>query len=258
MFVFMLLNNRFAWREGTSLVIKQEQIYEGKAKKIFRTTDPDIYWVSYKDDATAFNGEKKGTIVGKGELNNRISAILFTLLKERGVANHFIKRVSATEQLVRRVEIIPLEVVIRNIAAGSLAKRLGLAEGTVLPQPVVEFYYKDDALGDPLVNDSHIQVLGIAAPADVRTMAEIGLRVNEILQPFLAERKVILVDFKLEFGRAADGGILLADEISPDTCRFWDQDTREKLDKDRFRRDLGNVEEAYQEMLRRIGGEHDV
>lgn len=239
-------------------MIKQEQLYEGKAKVIFRTSDPNVYWVSYKDDATAFNGEKKGTIVGKGELNNRISAIFFTLLKEQGVDNHFLKQVSATEQLVRRVEIIPLEVVIRNIAAGSLAKRLGLAEGTALPRPVVEFYYKDDALGDPLVNDSHIEVLGIAAPAEVQTMTEIALRVNEILRAFLAERKVILVDFKLEFGRTADGTILLADEISPDTCRFWDADTQEKLDKDRFRRDLGNVEQAYQEMLRRIGGEGHV
>ncbi|UFJ41004.1 phosphoribosylaminoimidazolesuccinocarboxamide synthase [Brevibacillus humidisoli] len=237
---------------------KQEQLYEGKAKKVFRTSDPEVYWVSYKDDATAFNGEKKGTIVGKGELNNRISAIFFSLLKERGVDNHFVKLLSATEQLVRRVEIIPLEVVIRNIAAGSLAKRLGLEEGTVLPQPVVEFYYKDDALGDPLINDSHIQVLGIADDSTVQTMERIGLRVNEILQAFLRERKVILVDFKLEFGRAADGSVLLADEISPDTCRFWDEETREKLDKDRFRRDLGDVEQAYQEMLRRIGGDFDV
>ncbi|MBO8164731.1 MAG: phosphoribosylaminoimidazolesuccinocarboxamide synthase [Brevibacillus sp.] len=234
---------------------KQEQLYEGKAKKIFRTSDPDVYWVSYKDDATAFNGEKKGTIVGKGELNNRISAIFFALLKEWGIANHFIKLLSATEQLVRRVEIIPLEVVIRNTAAGSLAKRLGWEEGTPLPQPVVEFYYKNDALGDPLINHSHIRVLGIASESEVVQLEQVGLRVNEVLQAFLKERRVTLVDFKLEFGRTSDGSILLADEISPDTCRFWDAESGEKLDKDRFRRDLGNVEEAYQEMLRRIGGD---
>jgi phosphoribosylaminoimidazole-succinocarboxamide synthase len=233
-------------------VEKREQLYEGKAKKIYRTSLPDRYWVEYKDDATAFNGEKRGKIVGKGELNNRITAIFFTLLKEKGIDNHFVQLLSDNEQLVRKVEIIPLEVVVRNIAAGSLAKRLGMEEGTLLPQPVVEFYYKDDALGDPLVNHSHIKVLGVASDDDLARLEELGLRVNEVLQEYLRERNVILVDFKLEFGRTPEGEILLADEISPDTCRFWDAVTKEKLDKDRFRRDLGNVEEAYQEMLRRL------
>lgn len=233
---------------------KLEQLYEGKAKRIFRTSDPDIYWVEYKDDATAFNGEKKGTIVGKGELNNRITSIFFEMLRQEGIDNHFVELLSPREQLVRRVEIIPLEVVVRNVAAGSLAKRLGMAEGTVLPHPVVEFYYKDDALGDPLVNPSHIKVLGIASEADLAKLEELGIRINDILRTYLAAKGVNLIDFKLEFGRRPDGNILLADEISPDTCRFWDAQTGEKMDKDRFRRDLGNVEEAYQEMLRRIGG----
>ncbi|MFM1654308.1 phosphoribosylaminoimidazolesuccinocarboxamide synthase [Brevibacillus sp. B_LB10_24] len=234
---------------------KREQLYEGKAKRVFRTSEPDVYWVEYKDDATAFNGEKKGQIAGKGELNNRISSIFFTMLKERGIDNHFIRTLSATEQLVRQVQIIPIEVVVRNIAAGSLAKRLGFAEGTALKQPVVEFYYKNDELGDPLINNSHARILGIADDADLAVLESIGLKVNEILKTYLAERNVILVDFKLEFGTTSDGNILLADEISPDTCRFWDMETKEKLDKDRFRRDLGGVEEAYQEMLRRLGGE---
>lgn len=237
---------------------KREQLYEGKAKRIYRTSLADQYWVEYKDDATAFNGEKKGTIAGKGELNNRITAIFFSLLKERGIDNHFIRLLSPTEQLVRKVEIIPLEVVVRNIAAGSLAKRLGLAEGTVLPHPVVEFYYKDDTLGDPLVNHSHIKVLGVAGEDELAVLERIGLQVNEVLQGYLRERGVILVDFKLEFGRTPEGEILLADEISPDTCRFWDAETMEKLDKDRFRRDLGHVEEAYREMLKRLGGEAHV
>lgn len=234
---------------------KQELLYEGKAKKIYRTSIQDQYWVEYKDDATAFNGEKKGQIAGKGELNNRITSIFFTLLKEKGVDNHFVKMISAREQIVRKVEIIPLEVVIRNLAAGSLAKRLGMEEGTPLPHPVVEFYYKNDALGDPLVNPSHIKVLGAASEADLAELERIGLLVNGILRAYLRERGVILVDFKLEFGRTPEGTILLADEISPDTCRFWDAETGEKLDKDRFRRDLGNVEGAYQEMLKRLGGE---
>jgi phosphoribosylaminoimidazole-succinocarboxamide synthase len=242
----------------TPEVEKREQLYEGKAKRIYRTSLADQYWVEYKDDATAFNGEKKGTIAGKGELNNRITAIFFSLLKERGIDNHFIRLLSPTEQLVRKVEIIPLEVVVRNIAAGSLAKRLGLAEGTVLPHPVVEFYYKDDALGDPLVNHSHIKVLGVAGEDELAVLERIGLQVNEVLQGYLRERGVILVDFKLEFGRTPEGEILLADEISPDTCRFWDAETMEKLDKDRFRRDLGHVEEAYREMLKRLGGEAHV
>ncbi|WP_024983535.1 phosphoribosylaminoimidazolesuccinocarboxamide synthase [Brevibacillus borstelensis] len=237
---------------------KREQLYEGKAKRIYRTSLDNQYWVEYKDDATAFNGEKKATITGKGELNNRITAIFFTMLKQRGIDNHFIRLLSPTEQLVRQVEIIPLEVVVRNIAAGSLAKRLGMKEGTVLPQPVVEFYYKDDALGDPLVNPSHIKVMGIASEEDLAALERLGLMVNDVLQPYLRERGILLVDFKLEYGRTPEGEILLADEISPDTCRFWDAETGEKLDKDRFRRDLGKVEEAYQEMLKRLGGEAHV
>ncbi|MGE5702369.1 MAG: phosphoribosylaminoimidazolesuccinocarboxamide synthase [Clostridia bacterium] len=233
---------------------KQEQLYEGKAKRVYRTSNPDVYWIEYKDDATAFNGEKKGTITGKGELNNRISSIFFTMLKENGIENHFVEQLSNHEQLVRRVEIIPLEVVVRNVAAGSLSKRLGIEEGTVLSQPIVEFYYKDDALGDPLITNAHIKMLKVASESDVQLIESMALKVNDVLRPYLAERNVMLIDFKLEFGRTPDGTILLADEISPDTCRFWDAETKEKLDKDRFRRDLGNVEEAYQEMLRRIGG----
>lgn len=233
-------------------------LYEGKAKKIYHTNDPGLYWVEYKDAATAFNGEKKGTIAGKGELNNRISAIFFEMLKEKGVENHFVRTLSATEQLVRKVEIIPLEVVVRNIAAGTLAKRLGMEEGFDLPFPVVEIYYKNDDLGDPLINDSHVRVLQLAADEELQQMREMGLKINHILMEYMKERGILLVDFKLEFGRAGDGQLLLADEISPDTCRFWDASTREKLDKDRFRRDLGNVEEAYREILKRLGGAEHV
>ncbi len=237
---------------------KLEMIYEGKAKKIYRTDQADQYWVEYKDDATAFNGEKKGTIVGKGELNNRISGIFFTMLSEKGIENHYIKELSNTEQLVKKVHIVAIEVVTRNIAAGSLAKRLGLEEGTPLRHPVVEYYYKDDELGDPMINSSHISVLELATEEQIEQMKNISLQVNDILIAYLQARKVILVDFKLEFGITDDGKLILADEISPDTCRFWDADTKEKLDKDRFRRDLGNVEEAYQEILKRLGGEQDV
>lgn len=240
--------------KGEFLVEKQELLYEGKAKRIYRTSEQNIFWVEYKDDATAFNGEKKATISGKGELNNKITSIFFNLLKDQGVDNHFVKMLSDNEQLVRQVEIIPLEVVVRNIAAGSLAKRLGLEEGAPLARTVVEFYYKNDSLGDPLINHSHIKLLGVASNDDLAQIEKLALRVNEILKAYLLERKVTLVDFKLEFGRTPEGEILLADEISPDTCRFWDADTKEKLDKDRFRRDLGNIEEAYQEMLRRLGG----
>lgn len=234
---------------------KLEQLYEGKAKKIFRTDEAGLFWVEYKDDATAFNGEKRGTIVGKGELNNRISSIFFTMLGERGIPHHFVKLLSPTEQLVKEVKILPLEVVVRNIAAGSLAKRLGLAEGIELPKPVVEFYYKDDALGDPLINHSHIDVLGLASKEQVEQLTTLSLKINDILTDYLKTRNVILVDFKLEFGITPQGELILADEISPDTCRFWDADTKEKLDKDRFRRDLGNVEEAYQEILKRLAGD---
>lgn len=233
---------------------KRELLYEGKAKKIYFTDDDQVLWVEYKDDATAFNGEKKGSITGKGELNNSISAIFFQLLKEKGIENHFVRKLSATEQLVRKVTIIPLEVVVRNVAAGSLAKRLGMEEGTKLKKPIVELYYKDDALGDPLINDDHVAVLEAASPQEVAEMKAAGLRVNEVLSAVMEEKGILLVDFKLEFGRTDDGRVILADEISPDTCRFWDAETMEKNGKDRFRRDLGNVEEAYREILKRLGG----
>lgn len=234
---------------------KRELLYEGKAKKIYATNDEQVVWVDYKDDATAFDGKKKGEIGGKGELNNRISSIFFRYLEANGIATHFVEELSPTEQLVKHVTILPIEVVARNIAAGSLAKRLGVAEGTALRHAVVETYYKDDDLGDPLINDSHISVLQLATPDQVEQMKQMALQVNEQLQQYLQKRNVILVDFKLEFGVTPAGELLLADEISPDTCRFWDADTKEKLDKDRFRRDMGNVKEAYEEMLKRLGGE---
>lgn len=233
---------------------KGEQLYEGKAKKVFATDDPTLVIVDYKDDATAFNGEKRGTISGKGELNNQMTAIFFGLLGREGVPTHFVRLLSDREQLVKHVKIVPIEVVVRNIAAGSLSKRLGLPEGQALPHPIVELYYKDDALGDPLINEDHIAILGIATPDQLQRMRELALKVNDVLTRHLAGRKVLLVDFKLEFGADTEGNLLLADEISPDTCRFWDADTKEKLDKDRFRRDLGGVEQAYQEMLRRLAG----
>jgi len=235
-------------------VEKLELLYEGKAKKVYKTTEAGQYWVEYKDDATAFNGEKRGTILGKGELNNQITGIFFELLADKGIENHYLRQLSKNEQLVQAVKILPIEVVVRNIAAGTLAKRLGLAEGTELLHPVVEFYYKDDSLGDPLINESHIAVLGLATKEQLEEMQEISLKVNEILLGYLKEKEIILVDFKLEFGVTSDGKLILADEISPDTCRFWDLTTKEKLDKDRFRRDLGKVEDAYQEIYRRLGG----
>jgi phosphoribosylaminoimidazole-succinocarboxamide synthase len=237
---------------------KLEKLYEGKAKKVFKTTEPEVFWIEYKDEATAFNGEKKGQIAGKGTLNNEISAIFLSLLKEKGVDNHFIKKISSTEQIVRQVEIIPIEVVVRNIAAGSLAKRLGWEEGKELPDTIVEFYYKNDELGDPLINNDHIAILGLASEPELVELREQALKINEILKEYLLNKDIILVDFKLEFGKTPAGTIILADEISPDTCRFWDAHSKEKLDKDRFRRDLGNVEEAYQEILKRIGGSKNV
>nr|WP_263327155.1 phosphoribosylaminoimidazolesuccinocarboxamide synthase [Neobacillus sp. Marseille-Q6967] len=233
---------------------KLEKLYEGKAKIVFRTSEEGTCWIEYKDDATAFNGEKKGKIAGKGTLNNEISSIFLSLLKEKGVKNHFIKRISSTEQLVRQVEIIPIEVVVRNITAGSLAKRLGWGEGKELPQVLVEFYYKNDELGDPFINNDHIAILGLCSESELGTIRSQALKINEIMKEFLLDKDLILVDFKLEFGKTQGGEIILADEISPDTCRFWDAHTKEKLDKDRFRRDLGNVEGAYQEILKRIGG----
>jgi phosphoribosylaminoimidazole-succinocarboxamide synthase len=231
-----------------------ELLYEGKAKKVYKTDDPTLAWLEYKDDATAFNGEKKGTIMGKGELNNKISAIFFEFLAQNGVPSHFVELKSDTEQVVKILKIVPVEVVMRNIAAGSLAKRLGLPEGTVLSSPVLEWYYKDDALGDPMINDYHIAALGLATTAQMAEIAKIAFRVNELLLQYLADKKIDLVDFKLEFG-LYDGQILLGDEISPDTCRFWDSDSKERLDKDRFRRDMGGVEDAYKEIYKRLCGQ---
>ncbi len=233
-------------------------LYEGKAKQIYATDDLSVVLVRYKDSATAFNGEKKAEIAGKGELNNRISSFFFRLLTEQGIPNHFVKEVSAFEQLVRKVSIIPLEVIVRNRTAGSLAKRLGLEEGIILKEPVVEFCYKNDELGDPLVTEDHVFVLEVATPEQLKIMKETALKINEILSQWLEDRKIILVDFKLEFGIDDKGEILLADEISPDTCRFWDKDTKERLDKDRFRRDLGQVIESYQEIWNRLEGEKNV
>ena len=231
---------------------KAELLYEGKAKKVFATDDPDYCIVSYKDDATAFNGLKKGTIVGKGVVNNRMSNFMFQLLEKKGIKTHFVEELNDRETLVKKVSIVPLEVIVRNKAAGSLSKRLGLEEGTPMKTPVLEFCYKDDALGDPMVNEYHILAAGFATKEDLDTISSMALRINELMLEFFRSVNVDLIDFKLEFGRCSDG-IVLADEISPDTCRFWDINTHEKLDKDRFRRDMGGVEEAYAEMMKRIG-----
>ncbi|QUE86280.1 phosphoribosylaminoimidazolesuccinocarboxamide synthase [Exiguobacterium alkaliphilum] len=230
-----------------------EAIYEGKAKALYETEEPSVLRVYYKDDATAFNGEKKQSIDGKGVLNNAITTRLFELMHDNKIPTHFIQKVSDREQLVRRVDIIPLEVVVRNVAAGSLAKRLGWEEGTPLLAPIVEFYYKDDALGDPLLTEDHIRLLQVATHKEVETLRQLGLWVNDVLLDFFAEHGIDLIDFKLEFGKV-DGTIILADEISPDTCRLWDQETKQKLDKDVFRRDLGSLTETYGQLLTRIGG----
>ncbi|MGO1060816.1 phosphoribosylaminoimidazolesuccinocarboxamide synthase [Planococcus sp. FY231025] len=235
---------------------KGQLLYEGKAKRLYATDEQGILWVEYKDSATAFNGEKKADIAGKGTLNNKITSLLFEKLKEAGIESHFVKQLSDQEQLVREVSIIPIEVVVRNIVAGSMAKRLGIEEGTQLERPVVEFYYKDDALGDPIITEDHIQLLGLAAPEEVQELREKALKVNEVLIGFFKEVGVDLVDFKIEFGRDKDGSILLADEISPDTCRLWDSETKQKLDKDVFRRDLGNLTDAYGLILAKLGGQH--
>lgn len=229
-------------------------LYEGKAKKVFATSDPGVVRVLYKDDATAFNGEKRGTIAGKGAINNQMSNLLFRYLEEHGVPTHFVEEISERETLVRKVEIIPLEVVVRNIAAGSFSKRFGIEEGTPLERPLVEFYYKNDALGDPLVTDDHALILHLATADDLAELRRLALAVNDLLVQRFRAVGLILVDFKLEFGRLPSGEIVLADEISPDTCRLWDERTREKMDKDRFRRDLGGVEEAYQEVWARLKG----
>lgn len=233
---------------------KLAMIYEGKAKKVYRTGNPDFFMVEYKDDATAFNGQKKGTIDNKGVVNNKVSAVFFKLLESKGIATHFVELINDREMVVKALEIIKVEVVVRNIAAGSLSKRIGLPEGTVLPKTILEYYYKDDELGDPLINASHIAALNLATPEQMELIKETALNVNNILREYLAPVNIDLIDFKLEFG-THQGQVLLGDEISPDTCRFWDKTTGDKLDKDRFRRDLGNVEGAYQEVLRRLTGE---
>ena len=231
---------------------KLEQVYEGKAKKVYRTDDPELFIVDYKDDATAFNGLKKGTIAGKGSVNNRMTNSMMQLLEKQGIPTHFVEELSERETLVKRVDIVPLEVIVRNVAAGSLAKRLGLEEGTRLKSTVLEYCYKNDDLGDPMINDYHIYAMGLASKEQLEKIAAYSFKINEIMVAFFKEIGVDLIDFKLEYGITGDGTLVLADEISPDTCRFWDVKTGEKLDKDRFRRDLGGVEEAYQEMMSRL------
>jgi phosphoribosylaminoimidazole-succinocarboxamide synthase len=233
---------------------KCEQLYEGKAKKVFATDDPALCIVSYKDDATAFNGQKKGTILGKGAINNRLTNYFMKLLEEKGIPTHFVEELSDTDAVVKKVEIVPLEVIIRNISAGSFAARYGVEEGIVFEQPTIEFSYKCDELNDPLINDYHAIALKLATPQEIDTIKKMAFAVNDALKAFWTSVGVTLVDFKLEFGRLPDGTIILADEISPDTARLWDSKTGEKLDKDRFRRDLGGVEDAYQEVLRRVLG----
>ncbi len=228
-------------------------LYEGKAKKVYDTDADGIVIVDYKDDATAFNGEKKGTIVGKGVVNNRMSNFMFKIMESHGIPTHLVEELSDRETAVKKVEIVPVEVIVRNIAAGSLAKRLGLEEGTPLKSPVLEFCYKNDELGDPMINISHAVAIGIATKAELDEIAQYAYKVNDIMVDYFKTVGVILVDFKIEFGRDSNGKIILADEISPDTCRFWDAKTLEKLDKDRFRRDMGGVEEAYAEMMKRLG-----
>ncbi len=230
-------------------------LYEGKAKKVYATENPELYIVSYKDDATAFNGLKKGTIAGKGVINNRVTNYMMQMLEKNGVPTHFVEEISDSETVVKKVQIVPLEVIIRNISAGSFSKRYGVDEGIVFEQPTIEFSYKNDDLGDPLINEYHALALKLATREEIDTIKTLAFKTNELMKDFFKKINVDLVDFKLEFGRLSDGTIVLADEISPDTCRFWDSRTHEKLDKDRFRRDLGNVEGAYQEMMRRILGE---
>ena len=236
-------------------IIKGEQLYEGKAKKVYATNDPDLVIVDYKDDATAFNGEKKGTISGKGVVNNQMTNYMFRLLQEQaGVPTHLVEEISERETIVKKVEILPLEVIIRNVAAGSFSKRMGVEEGRQLLTPILEFSYKNDDLGDPFINDYYALALGLATREELDKVAEYAFKVNAFMIEFFKKLNIDLIDFKIEFGRF-HGEILLADEISPDTCRFWDSTTHEKLDKDRFRRDMGGVEEAYQEIMKRLMGE---
>ena len=234
------------------MVEQKEQLYEGKAKKVFATSDPDLVIVDYKDDATAFNGLKKGTIVGKGVVNNKMSNYLMGMLKEHGIETHFVEELSERRTLVKHVQIVPLEVIMRNVVAGSLSKRTGLPEGTIPSMPILELYYKSDELGDPMINADHALAFGWATADELKQIETMARKINDVLKAFFVGVGVDLVDFKIEFGRYK-GKIILADEISPDTCRFWDSKTKEKLDKDRFRRDMGGVEGAYHEMMRRIG-----
>ena len=233
---------------------KKEQLYEGKAKKVFATDDPALVIVSYKDDATALDGLKKGTIAGKGVVNNKMSDFLFSLLEKHGVPTHFVKELNDREALVKKVSIVPLEVIIRNVSAGSFAKRYGVEEGIVFKSPTIEFSYKNDDLHDPLLNEYHALALNLATREEIDEIKAMAFKVNDILKEYFLSLNVKLIDFKLEFGRLADGKIVLADEIAPDTCRFWDAQTNEKLDKDRFRRDMGGVEDAYKEMMKRVFG----
>lgn len=234
---------------------KVTQLYEGKAKKVYSTNNPELVIVSYKDDATALDGLKKGTISGKGVVNNRMSNFLFKLLEKQGVSTHYVEELNDRETVVKKVAIVPLEVIIRNISAGSFAKRYGVEEGIVFDEPTIEFSYKNDDLHDPLINSYHALALGLATKEEIDTIKSMAFKVNEVLKEYFLSLNVKLVDFKLEFGRLSDGTIVLADEISPDTCRFWDADTNEKLDKDRFRRDMGGVEAAYGEMMKRVFGD---
>ena len=236
-------------------IVKMEQLYEGKAKKVYATNDPNLVIVDYKDDATAFNGEKKGTISGKGSINNRMTNFMFGMLEKEGVPTHLVEEISDRETIVKKVSIVPLEVIIRNVAAGSFSKRMGVEEGRKLLTPILEFSYKNDDLGDPFINDYYALALGHATKEEIDTIAKYAFKVNEFMVNFFKKLNIDLIDFKIEFGKTPDGTIILADEISPDTCRFWDSTTHEKLDKDRFRRDMGGVEEAYQEIMKRLMGE---
>lgn len=240
--------------KGWYKIVKKDMIYEGKAKKVYATDEPEQFIVEYKDDATAFNGQKKGTIVGKGVVNNRMSNMLMQMLEKKGIPTHYIQELSDRETVVRKVTIVPLEVIIRNVSAGSFAQRYGVKEGIVFDAPTLEFSYKDDDLGDPLINARHALALKLATPAEIDEIERLAFAVNDALKEFFLTIGITLVDFKLEFGRTSEGKIILADEISPDTCRLWDSKTGEKMDKDRFRRDLGNVEGAYEEVMRRLMG----
>lgn len=232
-------------------IIKGEQLYEGKAKKVYATNDPDLVIVDYKDDATAFNGEKKGTIAGKGSINNRMTNFMFKLLEKEGIPTHLVEEINDRETIVKKVEIVPLEVIVRNVAAGSFSKKLGIAEGTPLKTPTLEFSYKNDDLGDPFINKYYALGLDLATEEEIEAITKYAFKVNDFMLRFFKELNIDLIDFKIEFGRFHND-IILADEISPDTCRFWDSKTHEKLDKDRFRRDMGGVEDAYQEIMRRL------